>query len=196
LDGLPATLYIVITWNLVCQEGNNTSKIQLSHLKWTVFDALQVNFKHTKVDQQGDTKCKKCHLFLNVFEYYINLPFLLGLYFACCFTFGQARGQQLFPGGSKSQAKRISAILPKIVESAQTQSANSGIRFNQQHWRSLHPEGDGIVSGILVWWSAPCGNMSLRRLDHGPVKRYLLSPDAGRGQIYRMVHFYEKSDEL
>ena len=50
LDGIFAALFIMLSWNLVCR-GNNTAKIQLSHLKWSVFDALQVNFKHTKVDQ-------------------------------------------------------------------------------------------------------------------------------------------------
>jgi hypothetical protein len=115
LDGIFAALYIVLTWNLVCR-GNNTSKVQLSHLKWTVFDALQVNFKHTEVDQRGDTKRKKRHLFSNVFEHCIDLPFLLGLYFTCCFTFVQTRGRQLFPGSSKSQAKRVSSILQKVLK--------------------------------------------------------------------------------
>jgi hypothetical protein len=115
LDGIFAALYIILTWNLVYR-GNNTTKIRLSHLKLTVFDALQVNFKHTKVDQRGDTKRKKRHLFSNVFEHCINLPFLLGLYFACCFTFVQTRGRQRFPGGSKSQAKRVSSILQKVLK--------------------------------------------------------------------------------
>jgi hypothetical protein len=53
-----------------------------------------------------------------VFEHYIDLPFLLGLYFACCFTFVQTRGQQLFPKGTgnKSQAKRVSSILQKVLK--------------------------------------------------------------------------------
>jgi hypothetical protein len=115
LDGLFGALFIVLSWNLVCR-GINTAKIRLSHLKWTVFDALQINFKHTKVDQRGDTKRKKRHLFSNVFEYYIDLPFLLGLYLACGFTFAQTRGRRLFPGGSKSQAKRMSSILQRVLK--------------------------------------------------------------------------------
>jgi hypothetical protein len=90
LDGIFAALFIVLSWNLVCR-GNNTSKVRLSH--WSVFNALQVNFKHTKVDQPGDTKRKKRHLFSNVYEYYIDLPFLMGLYFSCCFNFAQSRGR-------------------------------------------------------------------------------------------------------
>jgi hypothetical protein len=124
-DGIFAALFIVLSWNLVCR-SNNTAKIPLSHLKRSVFDALQVNFKHTKVDQRGDTKRKKRHLFLNVFEHFIDLPFLMGLYFSCCFTFAQTRGRRIFPGGSKSQAKRISAILQKVLKEHQEEVLNMG----------------------------------------------------------------------
>jgi hypothetical protein len=55
LEGIFGALFIMLTWNLVCH-GNNTAKIWLSHLQWNVFDALTVNFKHTKTDQQGNTK--------------------------------------------------------------------------------------------------------------------------------------------
>jgi hypothetical protein len=65
LEGIFRALFIVLTWNLVCC-GNNTAKIRLSHLQWSVFDALTVNFKHTKTDQQGNSKQKKWHLFSNV----------------------------------------------------------------------------------------------------------------------------------
>jgi hypothetical protein len=50
LDRVFAALFIVLSWNLVCC-GKNIAKIWFSHLKWSVFDAMQVNFKHTKVDQ-------------------------------------------------------------------------------------------------------------------------------------------------
>jgi hypothetical protein len=92
LEGIFGALFIVLTWNLVCQ-GNNTAQIWLSHLKWNVFDALMVNFKHTKTGQQGDQKQKKRHIFSNTLEYYIDLPFLMGLYLSSCFSFGQTRGQ-------------------------------------------------------------------------------------------------------
>jgi hypothetical protein len=79
------------------------------------------------MDQRGDSKRKKRHLFSNVFEYYIDLPFLMGLYFGCCFTFGQTiRGRRLFPGGSKSQAKRISAILKKVLAEHKEEVSNMG----------------------------------------------------------------------
>jgi hypothetical protein len=78
LEEIFRALFIVLTWNLVCR-GNNTAQIRFSHMKWNVFDALTINFKHIKTDQQGNGKRKKQHLFSNVLEYYIDLPFLLGL---------------------------------------------------------------------------------------------------------------------
>jgi hypothetical protein len=41
-DGIFAALFIVLSWNLVCR-GMNTAKIRLSHLKWSVFDTLQIS---------------------------------------------------------------------------------------------------------------------------------------------------------
>ena len=125
LEGIFGALFIVLTWNLVCR-GNNTAKIRLSHVKWSVFDALTVNFKHTKTDQQGDAKRKKRHLFSNVLEYYIDLPFIMGLYLSSCFSFGQTRGRRLFPGGSSSQAKRISKILSQVLKEHEQEVLNMG----------------------------------------------------------------------
>jgi hypothetical protein len=125
LEGIFGALFIVLTWNLVCR-GNNTAQIRLSHLKWNVFDALTVNFKHTKTDQHGDAKRKRRHIFSNILEHYIDLPFLMGLYFSTCFSFGQTRGRRLFPGGSKSQAKRISTILSKVLREHEQEVLNMG----------------------------------------------------------------------
>jgi hypothetical protein len=112
-------------WNLVYR-GNNTAQIRFSHLKWNVFDALTVNFKRTKTDQKGDQKRKKRHVFSNSLEYYINLPFLLGLYLSSCFNYEQTRGRWLFPGGSLNQAKRISSILSKVLKEHEQQVLNMG----------------------------------------------------------------------
>jgi hypothetical protein len=109
LNGIFAALFIVLSWNLVCR-GNSPVKIRLSHLKWSVFDALHES------EPMRRYETKKRHLFPNAFEHYIDLPFLTGLYFSCCFMFAQTRGRRLFPGGSKIQAKRISAILQKVLK--------------------------------------------------------------------------------
>ena len=58
LEGIFAALFVVLTWNLVCC-SNKTAQIRFSHLQWNVFDAMTVNFKHTKTDQHGDQKQKK-----------------------------------------------------------------------------------------------------------------------------------------
>jgi hypothetical protein len=125
LEGIFGALFVVMTWNLVCR-GNNTAQIRFSHLKWSVFDALTVNFKHSKSDQKGDQKRKKRHVFSNSLEYYIDLPFLLGLYLSSCFNFEQTRGRRLFPGGSLNQAKRISNILIQVLKEHEQEVLNMG----------------------------------------------------------------------
>jgi hypothetical protein len=132
----------VLSWNLVCH-GNNTAKIRLSHFKWSLFDALQVKFKHTKVGQQDDTKRKKRHLFSNVFEQFIDFPFLMGLYFLLHYDC-LIRGQQLFPGGSKSEAKRISAILHKVLKERKEEVLNMG--YNSINDIGVH----SIQKGVLM----------------------------------------------
>ena len=81
IEGIFGALFLALTWNLVCR-GNNTAKIRFSHLTWTTFDAMKVNFKHTKTQQHGEAKRQKRAVFSNPFEYYIDIPFLFGLYLA------------------------------------------------------------------------------------------------------------------
>jgi hypothetical protein len=110
---------------LVCR-GNNTAKIRFSHLTWTTFDAMKVNFKHTKTQQHGEAKRQKRAVFSNPFEYYIDIPFLFGLYLACCFSNGQSRGRKLFPGSSKSQSARASAILKMVLKEHEQEVLSMG----------------------------------------------------------------------
>jgi hypothetical protein len=131
------------------------------------FDALTVNFKHTKTDQQGDSKQKKRHLFSNVLEYYIDLPFIMGLYFSSCFSFGQTRCQRIFPGGSKSQAKRMSTTLFQVLKKHKQEVLNMG--YNSIKDIGIHSIGRGrhhILHPYLV--VQLCCNMPSRRLNDGP----------------------------
>jgi hypothetical protein len=147
MEGIFGALFVVLTWNLVCH-GNNTAQIQFSHLKWNVFDALTVNFKHTKMDQQQ----KKRYLFSNTLEYYIDLPFLMGLYLSSCFSFDWTRGQWLFPGGSKSQARRISNILTQVLKEHEQEFLNMG--YDSILDIGIHLIRKGVVSFLA---SLPCG---------------------------------------
>jgi hypothetical protein len=79
-----------------------------------------------------------------VFEYYIDLPFLLGLYLGCCFTFGQTRGRRLFPGGSKSQSKRISEILKKVL--AEHEDEVKGMGYDSVNDIGVHSIRKGAAS--------------------------------------------------
>jgi hypothetical protein len=89
LDGLVGARLFCMTWNLIfC--SNNTAWIHFSHMSWTAFDALTINFWYTKTQQHGEAKQQKWACYSNPFEYYIDLPFLLGLYLSYGFTFEQS----------------------------------------------------------------------------------------------------------
>ena len=55
MEGILAACFVCLTWNLACR-GNNTARVKFSHMTWTTFDAMQINFKHTKTDQEGKQK--------------------------------------------------------------------------------------------------------------------------------------------
>jgi hypothetical protein len=114
-DGIFGALFFCMTWNLVCR-GNNTAKVRFSHMTWTTFDAMKVNFRHTKTEKHKQGKRKKRALFSNPFEYYIDFPFLLGLYLATNFSFEQTRGRKLFPGSAGSVADRVAGILARVLK--------------------------------------------------------------------------------
>jgi hypothetical protein len=114
-DSLRAACFICLTWNLACR-GNNTARLKLSHMSWTKFDAMQINFKHTKTDVTGKQKRAKRNLYPNVHEPDIDFTFLLGLYLSCCFTTSQEVGHRLFSGSSEGTAKRVSRKLREVLE--------------------------------------------------------------------------------
>ena len=116
-DSLLAACFLCLTWNLACR-GNNTAKLKLSHMSWTKFDCMQINFKHTKTDISGAQKRVKRNLYANVIEPTIDFTFLLGLYLASCFTASsqQEAGFRLFPGSSASTTKRVSRKLKEVLE--------------------------------------------------------------------------------
>lgn len=115
-DSIAAACFICLTWNLACR-SHNTAELQFSHMSWTKFDCMQINFRHTKTDVEGKDKRKQRNLYSNVMEYYIDFPFLLGLYLSCCFTStsSQGGGYQLFPGSHKATTKRIRDTLQKVL---------------------------------------------------------------------------------
>jgi hypothetical protein len=125
LEGIFAALFIVMTWNLVCR-GNNTAKVRFSHMSWNIFDAMGVNFRHTKTQQMGEAKRQKRNLYSNPFEECIDFTFLLGLYLATNFSSSQARGKKLFPGSSKSQSARVSALLRKVLKEHEAEVISMG----------------------------------------------------------------------
>ena len=125
LEGIFTALFIVMAWNLVCR-GNNTAKIRFSHLSWKSFDSMGVFFRHTKTQQMGEAKRQKRNVYSNPFEECIDFTFLLGLYLAGSFSSTQTRGKKLFPGSSKSQSARVSALLRKVLEEHEAEVIEMG----------------------------------------------------------------------
>eukprot|EP00978_Attheya_sp_CCMP212_P006421 scaffold14652_cov75-Attheya_sp.AAC.1 len=114
-DGIFGALFFCQTWNLICR-GNNSAKVRFSHMTWNTFDAMKINFRHTKTEKHKQGKRKKRAIFSNPFEYYIDYPFLLGLYLATNFSFEQSRGRKLFPGSASNVADRVAGILARLLE--------------------------------------------------------------------------------
>jgi len=115
IEGIVCACFVVMTWHLACR-SNNTARIRYSHLSWQYFDAMHINFRHTKTEQHGEAKLHKRACYSNPFEWYIDLPFLLGLYFATSFSTTQTVGMCLFPGGAHSQSARIGELLKRLFD--------------------------------------------------------------------------------
>jgi hypothetical protein len=81
---------------------------------WNIFDATQINFKHTKTDKLGGGKQQKRSIYLNPFE--CDIDHVLALYLATAFTMNQSRGRKLFPGSASSQAGHAAKILKRCMK--------------------------------------------------------------------------------
>jgi len=112
-EGIFCACFFVFTWNLACR-SNNTARIRYGHMSWTFFDAMHVRFRHTKTQQHGEARRQKRACYSNPFEWYIDLPLLMGLYFATNFNTSQRRGMKLFPGRAKNQSARVSQLFKKL----------------------------------------------------------------------------------
>lgn len=113
-DGIACACFFAFTWHLACR-SNNTARIRYGHMSWTFFDALHVRFRHTKTQQHGEARRQKRACYSNPFEWYIDLPLLMGLYFATNFNTGQRRGLKLFPGAAKTQSAHMSSLFKKLL---------------------------------------------------------------------------------
>ena len=113
-EGIFCACFVAFTWQLACR-SNNTARIRYGHMSWTFFDAMHVRFRHTKTQQHGEARRQKRACYSNPFEWYIDLPLLMGLYLATNFNTSQRRGMKLFPGGAKNQSSRVSHLFKKLL---------------------------------------------------------------------------------
>ena len=82
---------------------------------WHYFDEMHVRFFHTKTQHHGEARQEKRACYSNPFEWYIDLPLLIGLYLATNFNTSQRRGLKLFPGGAKNQSSRVMNRFKKLL---------------------------------------------------------------------------------
>jgi hypothetical protein len=64
MEGIFGALFMALSWHLACR-GINTAKVRFSHISWTSFDYMDVNFKHRKTQQHGEAKRQKRAVYSN-----------------------------------------------------------------------------------------------------------------------------------
>ena len=154
VEGILCACFVAITWHLACR-SYNTARIRYSHITWLVFDAMHVRFRHTKSQQHGQARRYKRACYSNPFEWYIDMPFLLGLYLATSFNTVQRRGMRLFPGGGKSQSSRVTNHFKRLLKEHEDEVLGMG--YDSIDELGLH----SIRKGATTYLSSLPGGPSL-----------------------------------
>lgn len=146
VEGIFCACFVALTWHLACR-SNNTAKIRYSHMSWLVFDAMHIRFRQTKSQQHGQARRYKRACYSNPFEWYIDLPLLLGLYFATNFNTIQSRGLRLFPGGSKSQSARVTDHFKRLLREHKDEIIAMG--YDNIDELGLHSIRKGVTTYLM-----------------------------------------------
>ena len=159
-EGIFCACFFAFTWQLACR-SNNTARIRYGHMSWTFFDAMHVRFRHTKTQQHGEARRQKRACYSNPFEWYIDLPLLMGLYFATNFNTSQRRGMKLFPGGAKNQSSRVSHLFKKLLLEHKDQVLAMG--YDSINELGLHSIRKGVSTHLASLPGGPQPDGSKRR---------------------------------
>jgi len=160
VEGIFCACFIVMTWHLACR-SNNTAKIRYSHMSWLVFDAMHIRFRQTKSQQHGQARRYKRACYSNPFEWYIDLPLLLGLYLASDFNTVQRRGMRLFPGGGKSQSARVTDHFKRLLREHEDEVIALG--YDNIHELGLHSIRKGVTTYLMSLPGGPSPAAICRR---------------------------------
>ena len=144
-EGIFCACFVAFTWQLACR-SNNTARIRYGHMSWTFFDAMHVRFRHTKTQQHGEARRQKRACYSNPFEWYIDLPLLMGLYLATNFNTSQRRGMKLFPGGAKNQSSRVSNLFKKLLLEHKQEVLAMGYESTDE--LGLHSIRKGVITHL------------------------------------------------
>jgi hypothetical protein len=138
-------------------------------MSWHYFDAMHVRFCHTKTQQHGEARQEKRACYSNHFEWYIDLPLLMGLYLAKCFS-SQRRGLKLYPGGAKNQSSYVVNHFKKLLREHKDEALAMG--YDSIAELGLH----SIQKGVCTYMASLPGGSPLAALclrsgySMGPVK--------------------------
>ena len=146
-DGMFAYCYLLITWNLMCR-SESTAILKLTDIVWsTTFDAFQIHFSHSKIDQIGDEYKNARHVYANS-HCPLSCPVLaLSMYFSSCFnTQGLAEDTLLFPG--PHQEARFSKILTRLLRSKRNEVRILGFDANKIGTHSIRKGASSYLSSL------------------------------------------------
>ena len=195
-EGIFLSCFCLWSWNLVCR-GHNTARIRFSHLSWAdKFDCCGVFFKHMKNDQKGEKKQQQRHIFSNPFKPHIDICFVTGLYLATSFQTDQSRGRKLFPGKAKSQAKRASDLLERVLREYEREIKLMG--YDGSSDIGLHSLRKGAASYLASLPGGPSpASICLRAgWTQGQIKdiyfRWMSSGDEFVGRCVSLLNMYRR----
>lgn len=160
VEGIFCACFVALTWHLACR-SNNTAKIRYSHMSWLVFDAMHIRFRQTKSEKHGQARRYKRACYSNPFEWYIDLPLLLGMYFATNFNTVQRRGMRLFPGGSKSQSARVTEHFKRLLREHKDEVMAMG--YDNIEELGLHSMRKGVTTYLMSLPGGPSAAAICRR---------------------------------
>ena len=147
-------------------------------MRGDAFDNIGIFFRHTKSQQRGAAKKFRRAIFSNPYEWFIDFPFLLGLYCSTAFMEDQKTGFALFPGTPGATAARMGRALRQVLKEHEAEVL--AMVYDSIRDLGLHSIRKGASSYLasLPWGTFPNQYMPSRRVEYGSCERHLLAPYA------------------
>ena len=103
LDGIFAHTFTILSWNLASC-ANNTAKIHLKDIEWaSTFDAYEIFFTHTKMDQTHKEAKYSQPVYASPTEPLVCPALTLAFYLSCCLNVQPTADEFIFPRNDQYQ---------------------------------------------------------------------------------------------